>query len=121
MTATADNTPRNPTDRVVGMSALGHVWTAPWQELSDVAAALVGCGHVSSLVADDGPGTRDKQPSQVAITLLGDAPELVLGAGAQCRDQINRQKYPHLTSLVRGAAVAWRRSRAAWAPTDPGS
>src|SRR5262245_54761329 len=32
-----------------GMSALGHVWTAPWQELSDVAAALVGCGHVSGL------------------------------------------------------------------------
>ncbi len=28
---------------------LGHVWTAPWQELSDVAAALVGCGHVSGL------------------------------------------------------------------------
>ena len=27
------------------MSALGHVWTAPpWQELSDLAAALVGCG-----------------------------------------------------------------------------
>jgi hypothetical protein len=25
----------------------GHVWTAPWQELSDVAAALVECGHVS--------------------------------------------------------------------------
>jgi hypothetical protein len=33
------------------MSALGHVWTAPWQELSDVAAALVGCGHVSGPVA----------------------------------------------------------------------
>ena len=32
-----------------GMSALGHVWTAPWQELFDVAAALVGCGHVSGL------------------------------------------------------------------------
>ena len=32
------------------MSALGHVWTAPWQELSDVAAALVGCGHVSGLL-----------------------------------------------------------------------
>ena len=31
------------------MSALGHVWTAPWQELSYVAAALVGCGHVSGL------------------------------------------------------------------------
>jgi hypothetical protein len=31
------------------MSALGHVWTARWQELSDVAAALVGCGHVSGL------------------------------------------------------------------------
>jgi hypothetical protein len=29
---------------------LGHVWTAPWQELSDVAAALVGCGHVSGLL-----------------------------------------------------------------------
>ena len=34
-----DNTFRTP-------SPLGHVWTAPWQELSDVAAALVGCGHV---------------------------------------------------------------------------
>jgi hypothetical protein len=32
------------------MSALGHVWTAPSQELSDVAAALVGCGHVSGLL-----------------------------------------------------------------------
>ncbi len=29
---------------------LGHVWTAPWQELSDVCAALVGCGHVSGLL-----------------------------------------------------------------------
>ena len=28
------------------MSQLGHVWTAPWQELSDVSAALVGCGHL---------------------------------------------------------------------------
>jgi hypothetical protein len=27
------------------MSALGHVWTAPWQGLSDVAEALVGCGQ----------------------------------------------------------------------------
>jgi hypothetical protein len=32
------------------MSALGHVWTASWQELSDVGAALVGCGHVSGLL-----------------------------------------------------------------------
>ena len=32
------------------MSEMGHVWTAPWQELSDVAAALVGCGHVSGLL-----------------------------------------------------------------------
>jgi hypothetical protein len=32
------------------MSQMGHVWTAPpWQELSDVFAALVGCGHVSGL------------------------------------------------------------------------
>ena len=29
---------------------LGHVWTAPWQEPSDVTAALVGCGHVSGLL-----------------------------------------------------------------------
>ena len=29
---------------------LGHVWTAPWQELFDVSAALVGCGHVSGLL-----------------------------------------------------------------------
>jgi hypothetical protein len=31
-------------------SALGHVWTAPWQELSDISAALVGCGLVSGLL-----------------------------------------------------------------------
>jgi hypothetical protein len=30
-------------------SAMGHVWTAPWQELFDVTAALVRCGHVSGL------------------------------------------------------------------------
>src|SRR5262249_2875814 len=35
--------------RSPAISALGHVWTAPWQELSNVAAALVGCGHVSGL------------------------------------------------------------------------
>ena len=28
----------------------GHVWTAPWQELFDVSAALVGCGHVFGLL-----------------------------------------------------------------------
>src|SRR4051794_23468597 len=32
------------------VTAMGHVWTAPWQELSDVSAALVGCGHVSGLL-----------------------------------------------------------------------
>jgi len=32
------------------LRATRHVWTAPWQELSDVAAALVGCGHVSGLL-----------------------------------------------------------------------
>ncbi len=32
------------------MSVVGHVWTAPWQELSDASAALVGCGHVSGLL-----------------------------------------------------------------------
>jgi hypothetical protein len=32
------------------MTDLGHVWTAPWQQLSDVSAALVGCGHVSGLL-----------------------------------------------------------------------
>jgi hypothetical protein len=30
-------------------NTIGHVWTAPWQELSDFAA-LVGCGHVSGLL-----------------------------------------------------------------------
>jgi hypothetical protein len=29
---------------------MGHVWTAPWQGLSDGFAALVGCGHVSGLL-----------------------------------------------------------------------
>jgi hypothetical protein len=28
---------------------MGHVWTAPWQELSDACAVLVGCGHGSGL------------------------------------------------------------------------
>src|SRR4051794_3985872 len=32
------------------MSTSGHVWTAPWQELFDASAALVGCGHVSGLL-----------------------------------------------------------------------
>jgi hypothetical protein len=36
--------------RLAAKSALGHVWTAPWQGLSDVTAALVGCGHVSGLL-----------------------------------------------------------------------
>src|ERR1017187_3110350 len=36
-------------DQLSPWSLKGHVWTAPWQELSDVAAALVGCGHVSGL------------------------------------------------------------------------
>jgi hypothetical protein len=31
-------------------SGVGHVWTALWQGLSDVFAALVGCGHVSGLL-----------------------------------------------------------------------
>src|SRR5262249_22157448 len=31
------------------MSAFGHEWTAPWQDVSDAAAALVGCGDVSGL------------------------------------------------------------------------
>jgi hypothetical protein len=31
-------------------AVMGHVWTAPWQVLSDVGAALVGCGHVSGLL-----------------------------------------------------------------------
>ncbi len=44
---------RNKSQQIVVaglMTGLGHVWTAPWQELSDVAAALVGCGHVSGLL-----------------------------------------------------------------------
>jgi hypothetical protein len=42
---------KNPPSTLIrSTSGLGHVWTAPWQELSDVAAALVGCGHVSGLL-----------------------------------------------------------------------
>jgi len=32
------------------MFAMVHAWTAPWQELSDVAAALVGRGGASGLL-----------------------------------------------------------------------
>src|SRR5262249_16973948 len=46
------------------MSALGHVWTAPWQELSDIPAALVGCGHVSGLFV--------RQLKPLAIMLCAD-------------------------------------------------
>ena len=35
---------------LLARSAMGHVWTAPWQGLSDAFAALVGCGHVSGLL-----------------------------------------------------------------------
>ena len=48
------NWAHDPSPAMVRMSALGHVWTAPWQELSDVAAALVGCGHVSGLLVRRG-------------------------------------------------------------------
>ena len=37
-------------NRTTSKSAMGHVWTAPWQGHSDVRAALVGCGHVSGLL-----------------------------------------------------------------------
>jgi hypothetical protein len=42
------------------MSALAHVWTASWQELSDIAAALVGCGHVSGLFVRPGVGASKR-------------------------------------------------------------
>src|SRR3974390_999790 len=48
MTQAGSPDPRN--DRIcITSSCPRHVWTAPWQELSDVSAALVGCGHVSGL------------------------------------------------------------------------
>jgi hypothetical protein len=37
-------------EREIDAETLGHVWTAPWQEHSDGAAVLVGCGHVSGLL-----------------------------------------------------------------------
>jgi hypothetical protein len=29
---------------------IGHVWTAPWEELSNATAAWAGCGRVSGLL-----------------------------------------------------------------------
>ena len=57
------------------MSALGHVWTAPWQELSDVVAALVGCGHVSGLLM-----RRMCEAAGSVNTPIGE------GTTTQCRD-----------------------------------
>src|SRR5262249_6072269 len=52
------------------MSALGHVWTAPpWQELSDIPAASVGCGHVSGLFV--------RQLKPLAIMLCADRVPIV--------------------------------------------
>ena len=36
--------------RHVSAMNVGAVKAPPWQELSDVSAALVGCGHVSGLL-----------------------------------------------------------------------
>jgi len=58
--------PAAPTSR----SAVGHVWTAPWQELSDVFAALVGCGHVSGLLV--------RQVWPLALMLCADRVPIVL-------------------------------------------
>jgi hypothetical protein len=49
------NKPKTPPDSKTNhatafFDSIGHVWTAPWQELSDISAALVGCGHVSGLL-----------------------------------------------------------------------
>jgi hypothetical protein len=44
----------DPVVKLKNAKAIGRiislVWTAPWQEPSDVAATLVGCGHVSGLL-----------------------------------------------------------------------
>jgi len=47
---TAESSVANGACNGFSMTALGHVWTAPLQELSDVCAELVGCGHVSGLL-----------------------------------------------------------------------
>jgi len=52
-----------------GTQTLGHVWTAPWQELSDRFAALVGYGHVSGLL------TRQVWP--LALMLCADRVPIV--------------------------------------------
>jgi hypothetical protein len=36
--------------RLIPKVRSGHLWKAPSQELSDVDAALVGCGQVSGLL-----------------------------------------------------------------------
>src|SRR5579859_2966994 len=73
----AQNMPAGP------MSALGHVWTAPWQELSDVSAALVGCGHVSGLLV---------RPCQSATSLARtDKKEAANGTASQKKWRLNHQ------------------------------
>ena len=51
------------------LTPLGHVWTAPWQEPSDLIAALVGCGHVSGLLM------RQERP--LALMLCADRVPIV--------------------------------------------
>jgi CBS domain-containing protein len=54
---------------VMGCSTfdLGHVWTAPWQELSDVLAVLVGCGHVSGLLMRNKSGSHSVSNSGTVL------------------------------------------------------
>ena len=54
------------------------MWTAPWQELFDVGAALVGCGHVSGLLM--------RQVRPLALMLCADLVPIVSAHFWKCDD-----------------------------------
>jgi hypothetical protein len=78
------------------MAALGHVWTAPWQELSDVFAAFPAAG----IDSDHCPAFGDRgalyRRRRSAMPNNGDGP-----SDCQNADATQDSKLPdHLTSFI---------------------
>jgi hypothetical protein len=82
------------------------VWTAPWQELSDIAAALLGCGHVSGLLMRHG--------WPLALILCGDAESMRLVLTIPSSDALPElhNYYCRECGVMALRRTEWR--RAAW-------
>ena len=69
----------------------GRVWTAPWQALSYVDAALVGCGHVSGLFV--------RQVWPLALMLCADRVPIKMAHLERCVDPNGLSRSPERPCL----------------------